>query len=155
MPNRFRIDGLISAVPAIAWKQLGNRSLAQTVTMGTEFFEQLRAEHDIAILASLATLDANHHPLAVDIAGFQVCQFRATCSGGLEGHQQSAMVRSQSRVDELGNFFLTEDRWQVKYPFRIRSFSDAPGPLQCLAIEESESRQMLDNGIRRRFPFLK
>src|ERR1700687_1432752 len=155
IPNRFRIDRLIPAVVAVAWKQPGNRSSTQTVTMGTEFFEQFRAEHDIAIFATLATLDTNHHALAIDVSDFQACQFSATCSGSVERHQQSAVVRSQSRVDELGNFFLAEDRWQVKYPFRIRSFSDAPGPLQCLAIEESESRQMSDNGIRRQFPLLK
>ena len=39
MPNRFRVDRLISAVLAVAWKQPGDRSSAQTATMSTEFFE--------------------------------------------------------------------------------------------------------------------
>jgi NAD(P)H dehydrogenase (quinone) len=46
-------------------------------------------------------------------------------------------------------------RWQVKYPFRIRSLGNAPRPLQRLDVEESQSRQMSDNGIRRQFPLLK
>jgi len=33
------------------------------------------AEHHIAISASLATLNVNHHALAVDVSDFQVCQF--------------------------------------------------------------------------------
>jgi hypothetical protein len=70
-------------------------------------------------------------------------------SGGVERHQQSAMVRSPSGVDELRNFFLAEDRWKVKYPFRIRSLSNAPGLLQRLDVEESEGRQMSDNRVRR------
>jgi hypothetical protein len=37
--NRFRVDRLIPAVLAVAWKQPGNRSSPQAVTMCTEFFE--------------------------------------------------------------------------------------------------------------------
>ena len=48
-------------------------AVTQAVTMGTEFFEQLRTEHDIAIFATLATLDTNHHALAIDVSDFQVC----------------------------------------------------------------------------------
>ena len=155
IPNRFRIDRLIPAVMVVAWKQPGNRSSTQAVTMCTEFFEQLHTEHDIAIFATLATLDTNHHALAIDVSDFQVCQFSASCSGSVERHQQSAMVRSQSCVDKLRRFFLAKDRWQAKYPFRIRSLGNAPRPLQRLDVEESQSRQMSDNRIRRQFPLLK
>jgi hypothetical protein len=65
IPSRFRVDGLIS----------------------TEFLEQLRAEHHIAISASLAALDVDHHALAVDVADFQVCQLGVPGSGGVERHQ--------------------------------------------------------------------
>jgi|SRR5580658_2881506 len=129
IPNRFGIDRPISAVVAVAWKQPGNWSSVQAAAMGTEFFEQLGTEHDIAIFASLTTLDTNHHALAVDVAGFQVCQFSTPCSSGIERHQQSPMVRGHSCVDELRNFFRAEDRWQMKYPFRIRSLGNAPRPL--------------------------
>jgi hypothetical protein len=65
---------------------------------------------------SFAALDANHHPLAIDVREFQVCQFSTPRSGSAERHQQNAMVRSPSCVDELRNFFLAEDRWQAKIP---------------------------------------
>jgi hypothetical protein len=39
IPNRFRVDRLITAMQAVTWKQPGNRSSAQAVAMGTEFFE--------------------------------------------------------------------------------------------------------------------
>ena len=39
IPNRFRIDRPIRAMVAVAWKQPGNRSSTQAVTMCTEFFE--------------------------------------------------------------------------------------------------------------------
>ena len=61
------------------------------------------------------------------------------------------MVRSPSGVDELRNFFQAEDRWQTKYPFRIRRLGNAPRLLQRLDVEESQGRQMPDNRIRRQF----
>jgi len=68
------------------------------------------AEHHIPVFASLATLDVNDHAFAIDVTDFQVCQFSASYSGGVERHQQSAMIRSQSCVYESRDFFLAEDR---------------------------------------------
>src|SRR5215470_12436763 len=64
------------------------------------------------------------------------------------------MVRSPSSIDELRNFFLAEDRWQAKYPFRIGSLGNAPRPPQRLDVEESKGRQMPDNRIRRQLALL-
>jgi len=41
----------------------------------------------------------------------EVCHFSAPYSGGVERHQQRAMVGSQSCVDESCDFFLAENRW--------------------------------------------
>ena len=46
-----------------------------------------------------------------------------------------------SRVDELRDFFLAEDRRQAMILFRIGSLGDAPGFLESLDVEESQSRQ--------------
>jgi hypothetical protein len=40
--------------------------------------DELGAKHDIAVLAPVASLDMNDHPLAVDIADLQVRHFCAT-----------------------------------------------------------------------------
>src|ERR1700722_6961678 len=87
IPNRFRIDRLITVMVVVAWKQPGAGFSSQAVPMSTEFFEQLRAEHDIAISASLAALDMNHHAFAVDVADFQVCQLGIPRSGSVERDQ--------------------------------------------------------------------
>jgi hypothetical protein len=55
----------------------------------------------------------DHRALANDVADFQVSQCSASYSGGVERHQQSAMEGSAGRLNELSNFFLAEDRWQV------------------------------------------
>src|SRR6266704_3546235 len=75
-------------------------------------------------------------------------------SGGVERHQQSAMIRSQSCVDESRDFFLAEDRRKVKCSFRIGRFGHAPGFLENFAVEESQSCQSLRNRARRQLALL-
>src|SRR5205807_8925283 len=98
----------------------------------TQCLEQFWAEHHISVFASLAALDVTHHALAIDAADFQMCQFRASYSGGVDRHQQGAMEGSAGGLNELSNFFLAEDRWQAMGPFRIASVGDDPGSLEHL-----------------------
>jgi hypothetical protein len=77
-----------------------------------------------------------------------------TSSGGVERHQQSAVIRSQSCVDESRDFFPAEDRRKVKCFFRVGRLGDAPGFLGSLDVEESQSCQSLRNGARRQLPLL-
>jgi hypothetical protein len=87
--------------------------------------------------------DVNHHALAIDVTDFQVCQFSASYSGGVERHQQSAMIRSQSCVYESRDFFPAEDRRKAKRFFRIGRLGDAPGFLESFDVEESQRCQSL------------
>jgi len=125
----FRIDGLITVVPAVAWKQPCTGLVRQAAPVLAQFLQQFWAEHHISVNASLAALNVNHHPLAVDVADFQVCQLGVPHSGGVERQQQNAMVGSESSIDELRDFFLAQDRRKVKWSFRIGSLGDAPGSL--------------------------
>ena len=102
----------------------------------TQCLEQFWAEHHIPVFASLAALDVNHHALAIDVADFQVGQFSASYSGGVERHQQSTMIRSQSCVDESPDFFPAEDRRKVKRFFRIGRLGDRNGARRQLALLE-------------------
>src|SRR5258707_12144818 len=70
VPRCFRIDGLITVVPTVAWKQPYAGLSRQAAPVPAQFFQKFRAEHHIAISASLAPLNVNHHPLAVDVADF-------------------------------------------------------------------------------------
>lgn len=49
--------------------------------MFSQFGQQVRAEHDIAIFASLASLNMDHHALAVNIGDLEVGQFGSPHSG--------------------------------------------------------------------------
>jgi hypothetical protein len=52
-----------------------------------QFFEQLGAEHDIAVFAAFSSPDVNHHALAGDIADLQVCYLSTPQTGSVEGHE--------------------------------------------------------------------
>ena len=99
MPWGFRIDGLITAMPAVPGKEPDGFS-SQAPPVCAEFVEQNGTEHHVAVLATLAALDVNHHASAIDVADLEACQFRIPNTRGVEGHEDSAMERSASRIDE-------------------------------------------------------
>jgi hypothetical protein len=153
--RRFRIDGLITAVVAVAREQPLAGFSPQPVPMGPQFDEQLWAEHDVAIRAPLTALDVNHHSLAVDVADFQACQLCVADSGGIQRHQYGAIASCRSGVDELRDFFLAENRREATCLFRIGSFSDAPGLPESLDVEKAQSCEAYRDGTRRQLPLLK
>src|SRR5215470_988322 len=96
----------------------------------------------------------NHHALAVDIADLQVCYLSTPQAGSVERHEQSAMERSVSGIDESCDFFLTEDRWEAVILFRIGSLGDAPGFPERLDVEKAQGRQAVRNCTGRQLPLL-
>ena len=101
------IDGPSTGVPAITGKQPGAGFFPQAPPVCAELVEQNGTEHYVAVLATLATLDVNHHPSAINVADLQASQLRVPNTGGIEGHEDSSMKWCASRIDELGHFFLT------------------------------------------------
>src|SRR5713226_9025889 len=81
-------------------------------------------------------------------------QLGAPHSGGVERHQQRAVERSASRIDESCYFFLAQDRWKVLGSFRIGGLGCAPALLESLGIEEPQSRKIYRNGARRQLSLL-
>ena len=126
VPRCFCIDELSAVVPTVAWKQPFAGFSGQTTPVFAQFLEQFWAEHHISVSASLAALDVNDHPPAVDVADFQVCQLGVAHSGCVERQQQNAMVGSKRCIDELRDFFLAQDRRKMKWPFRIDTASPVP-----------------------------
>ena len=82
-PQHLGGDRITCGVPAVAGKESLLWLAPESAPVCAQFFEELRAEHDIAIPAALALSDMNHHPLAVDVADLQVGSFCATCAGGV------------------------------------------------------------------------
>jgi hypothetical protein len=66
-------------------KEIGLRSHPPVVL--TQRGEQRRTEGDLAIATALALLDAEHHPLTIDVADFELTRFAAAQASAVEGQQ--------------------------------------------------------------------
>jgi len=64
------------------------------------------------------------------------------------------MEGSAGRLNELSNFFLAEDRWQVMGPFRIGSVGDVPDSPERLAVKEPQGSQTDRDAARRQLVLL-
>jgi hypothetical protein len=140
--GRLVIHGVISAVPGIAGKQ-PDRLFAQTSPVSPQFLEQDRAEHDVAVLVTLAVLNVHDHASAIDVADLQARELGAAHAGAVKGHQNGAIERSRRSIDELCDFFLTENGGQAIALLGIRSVGNAPGPLERLDVEEAQGAEMV------------
>ena len=138
-PNRFRVDRLIAVMILAARKEPSSGFSPQAVPVLAQFVEQLGAEHDIAILASLAALDMNHHTLAVDITVRHV--------SGVECHQ-SSVKRGARGIDELRDFFLAEDSGEAVGLFRVGSLGDTPSLFERLDVKEPQGSQIDRDAVR-------
>jgi hypothetical protein len=92
-PEDLGGDRMTRRMPSVAGKQPFGGLALQPAPVDAQGIQQLRAEHDVTVFASLASPDMNDHPLAFDVADLQACHFCATCARGIPRHQQDAMNR--------------------------------------------------------------
>src|SRR5580692_2681854 len=137
VPENLGRDRMTRCMPSIAGEQPVGGLALQPAPVDAKGIEQFGAEHDIAVLASLASPDMDDHPLAVDIADLQVRHFCATCARGIQRHQQDAMKGKLGCVNQTRDFVLAEYLGQVQDLLRIRRLGNAPASLQNLNIEEA------------------
>ena len=103
-----------------------------------QFFEQIGAEHDVAVLAAFALLDMHHHARRIDIGELEGRTLGATHASGIEGHEDGAVEGDRRGVDQAGDLFRTPDDRQVNPLLRVGHFVPGPGALQDLAEEEAQ-----------------
>src|SRR5262249_3256617 len=126
MPKNFGRDRTTSGMPAVAGEQPVGRLVPEPAPVDAEGIEQLGAEHDVAILASLASPDMDEHPLAVDIADLQVGHLRAACASGIKRHEQDAMKGDSSRLDQTSDLLLAEYLREMQNFLGIGRLGNAP-----------------------------
>jgi hypothetical protein len=79
--------------------------------------QQLRREHDVAILAALALLDPDHHSLAVDVGDLEKNDFQHAQSGGINRGQRGAAFEARDRLQEADDLVSTQlDRQLARLP---------------------------------------
>src|SRR6202035_3944537 len=81
-------------VPGVAGKEPLALPAAESSPIIAKRIEQLRAQHHVPVAVALAAMNVDDHPPAVDILDLQMGRLGAACSGGIEGHQHSAMKRA-------------------------------------------------------------
>jgi hypothetical protein len=106
VPDDLGVDGIGGRMPLSPGKQPGLRLTTQTAIVVAQFDQQVRAEHDIAILATLASLDMDHHALAVDVSKLELSQLGSPHPGSVQRGQDSVMERAGGSLDQTGNFVL-------------------------------------------------
>src|SRR5271166_2095864 len=146
-PKNLGRDRITGRVPSVAGKQPVDRLASQPAPIAAQCLKELGAEHDIAVLATLASPDVNDHALAVDIADLQTSYFGTTCASGIECHQQDAMKGEFGRIDQPRDLFLAEYLRKMKHLLGIGRLCDAPASLQYVDIEEAQRSQPQDHGV--------
>ena len=127
----------------------------QTPPVLSQRFQQLGAEHDVAILAALSTLDVKDHSPAVDVADLQTRQLGSAHSGRVERHQDGAIEQSGRRIDPLRDFLGAENPGQPDDSLWVRGLVDTPGLLECLDEEEPQCPDALVDAVGGQLSFAK
>jgi len=83
--------------------------------------EQLRRQHDIAILAPLTLFNTDHHAAAVDVLHLEADNLRGTQAGGIGSGQRRTRLQAGYRFQKAYDFIRTKhDRQLTRFP-RVRN----------------------------------
>ena len=115
-----------------AWKQIVRRLLLLPVN--AQYFEQALGQNAIAVLGSLAALDANQHPRGVDVAHLQIYGFRDPQPAAVANHQRRPVLEDADGDEEPLDLFGAEHHGQAVGRALALEVGVAPGQLQCLLI---------------------
>jgi hypothetical protein len=147
VPDDLRVNGIVGGMPLTSGKKPGLRFTTQTAIMFPQRGQQVGAEHDIAIFASLASLNMDHHALAVDIGNLETGQFGPPHSSAVQRHQNGVMKRAGRGVDQTGDFVLTQNDGQLYPLLWVGGLFDVPGSLQGLGKEKTEGGDTLAHSV--------
>ena len=132
LPDHLRGDRRIGT-PAVArpGKEIGPRPHPAVVL--AQGREERGTERDLAIATALALFDAEHHPLAIDVAHFQLAGFAAAEPGTVQRQQERAVIEILGAGNQALDFVGAEHDRQAMPLLRIRqvvthvtSFQDVP-----------------------------
>src|SRR5208337_4471390 len=111
------------------------------------------AEHHIAIFTALASTDMYDHARAVDIPDLQSRHLGATRPRGVKSHQQDPVEGVTGRVNQPGDFFLTEHQGQATHLFGVGRLGHAPRLPERLNEKEAQRGKLLCHAGRIQLSF--
>ena len=81
-------------------------------------FQQFGTQGHVAVAAALTLVNADHHPLTVDVTDLETAKFGPSHGGGIQGHEQGGVIEITCRIDEPGHFLRAEHDRQPSGRFR-------------------------------------
>ena len=115
--------------------------------------ERGNGEGEIAVLGPFATMDVDHHPLAIQIANLEVDRFADPQSERVAGPEEGLHAQSLAGIDELKDLCLRDHLGQRVDVVDFRLVEDLPLAGTGGAIEELDSRKSDALGTRGDFAF--
>src|SRR5215472_12697591 len=117
--------------------------------------QQSGTQRYFAVSSAFPLLNADHHAPAIDIIRPQTTQFGPAHAGGIQGHEQSAVIEIAGRLNQAGYLFGTEDSGESSRLFGKRNVLGQEAPAQCFYEEETQRRGVLGHGSWRELFHLK
>jgi len=144
LPDHLRRDWGIGT-PAVVRprKEKGLRSHPPVVL--PERGEERGTQRNLAIAATFALLDAQHHAVTIDVTDFQLARFAATQARPVERHQQCAVIEILGAPNQALDLVGTEDDRQAEPLLRIREVLAYVAPLQDIPAEETQRADLRDD----------
>ncbi len=106
--------------------------------------QQLRREHDVAILLPFALFDPDDHPFAINVGDFQSDGLGDSQASRVAGGQDRPMFDTRYAGEELEHFFGAEDE----------DLFQAPRFVECGFVEEPQSGHCDEDGSGCQLPFI-
>ena len=99
-PDRFIMHGLTGEAVQVVGEEPRTGLVRLGAPPGDELLKESGAERDVAILATLALTDMDHHAGPVDVLDLETAEFGAAQTSGVEGHEDGAVAEVGGAVDE-------------------------------------------------------
>src|ERR1700755_2833530 len=105
-------------VPAVAAKQPGLTGrhpalLARNAPPFVQYLEQDGRENDIPVLLALALLDADEHPVTIDIGELERYDLRGSQAGGISQAQDRSVLDVRRRGEQPTNLLRAQNNGQA------------------------------------------
>src|SRR5450755_1273235 len=135
LARRHRVHPVLSREQPALWPR--------QLPPGPHQIEQMRGQHDIAILAAFALLDPDHHALAVDVGYLQRHHFGGAQSRPV-GHAQRRLVfERRCRIEQARHLLRAEHHRQLaRFMDKCRTLDDIR-PSERDFEEEPQRRERL------------
>lgn len=73
----------------------------------------MRRQHDVAVLAAFALLDADQHTFAIDVGDSQRDDFTSAQAGAVGHAQRGLVLEPRRRIEQSRHLFRAQHHWQL------------------------------------------